>query len=163
VTARAPILAWLLALAPALATAQAATSPPAGPPAASSAPDTEDSDLDARIRASAEAAEALQGPLDGAWTLVTGDGRPLYAFEFVDKPGGLDPVEGVWRDLRRPPAPGDIGLIDTVTRGAGSLSLSFIAHAGDPPVVIDLTNGSGRWVGRLREGPVLLAVMMRRN
>ena len=76
----------------------------------------QDNAVDERIRSSAAAAEALQGPLDGPWTLVSTAGTPIYAFQLVDRPGGQGVVEGVWRDLRRPSMPGDIGLIDQISR-----------------------------------------------
>ncbi|MBV9995624.1 MAG: hypothetical protein JO127_10460 [Caulobacteraceae bacterium] len=120
--------------------------------------------LDARIRASAEAAESLQGPLDGGWTLAGPDGQAIYAFQIVDKPGGLDPLEGVWRDLRRPTMPGDIGLIDTLQRGAGALTISFVLRPGAPTTVIQLRSGAdGGWSGELREGGAVTKVTLRRS
>ena len=124
----------------------------------------QDNNVDARIRASAEAAQSYQGPLDGSWTLVTSTGQRLYAFELVDKPGGQSPLEGVWRDLRRPPAPGDIGVIDTLTRGPQSLTLGFAAKPGDPPVTVELkSDPAGFWSGELKEGGVDTPVRMRRG
>ena len=125
--------------------------------------DANDAAIDARIRASAEAAESLQGPLDGGWTLVAASGQALYAFQFVDKPGGQDPPEGVWRDLRRPAGPGDIGPIDSLARGPGVLTLSFAAKPGQPAVAVELKSSEGGWSGRLHEAGVAINVMMRRN
>jgi hypothetical protein len=122
-----------------------------------------DNAIDARIRASAEAAESLQGPLDGGWTLVSTAGTPLYGFELVDKPGGQAPLEGVWRDLRKVQGPGDINFIDSVTRGVDTLSISFFAKPGDPAVTVDLKNAAGGWTGQLREGSVTTDVKLRRN
>ncbi len=123
-----------------------------------------DNMVDERIRASADAAERYQGPLDGAWTLVSTMGEKLYAFQLVDKPGGQSPLEGVWRDLRHPATAGDIGMIDTLTRGPGSLSLGFVARPGDPPVTIDLkSDAAGFWYGDLRQGGADLQVRMRRG
>jgi hypothetical protein len=137
-----------LALAPALALAQGDS----------------DNTVDERIRASAHAAESYQGPLDGSWTLVTAMGDKLYAFELVDKPGGQSPLEGVWRDLRRPAAPGDIGTIDTLTRAPQSLTLAFTAKPGDPPVTIELkSDDGGFWSGDMKEGGADMPVRMRRG
>jgi hypothetical protein len=123
-----------------------------------------DNTVDARIRASADAAESYQGPLDGSWTLVTPAGQRLYAFQLVDKPGGEAPLEGVWRDLRRPAAPGDIGMIDTLTRGAGSLTLGFTAKPGEPAVTVELkSDAAGAWSGDLKEGGTDTPVRMRRG
>lgn len=145
---RGALIAALLALSPAVVAAQE---------------DTSDAAMDARIRASAEAAESLQGPLDGTWTLVAG-GRAIFAFQLVDKPGGRDPLEGVWRDLRRPASPGDIGVIDTLSRGRDTLTIGFVARAGQAPVTIELKSGAdGGWAGELREGAAVTPVSLRRG
>src|SRR5580693_1753769 len=83
-----------------------------------------DNAVDERIRSSAAAAEALQGPLDGPWTLVSAAGSPIFGLQLVDKPGGQGAIEGVWRDLRRPATPGDIGLIDQIARSPTSLTIT---------------------------------------
>jgi hypothetical protein len=146
--AGAPLLLVLLALTPATVLAQG---------------DASDAAIDQRIRASAEAAESLQGPLDGAWTLVGADGAAIYAFQFVDKPTGEQP-EGVWRDLRRPRVPGDIGLVDMMVRNGGALNLSFIAADGAPPVMIVLRTGAdGVWSGQLTEAGKTTTVTLRRG
>jgi hypothetical protein len=133
-------------------------------PAAWAQEPSSDNAVDARIRASAQAAESLQGPLDGAWTLVGPDGKPIYAFQIVDKPGGADPLEGVWRDLRRPSAPGDIGLIDSLQRGPGALTVSFRAELGAHAVTVVLHAGpGGAWSGDLHEAGAVIAVSMRRR
>lgn len=145
---RGALMAALLALAPAAAVAQN---------------DASDAAIDARIRASAEAAESLQGPLDGSWTLVSAAGQAIFALQIVDRPGGRDPLEGVWRDLRRPAAPGDIGTIDTLARGGDTLSIGFVAKPGQPAVSIELKSGAdGRWTGELREAGVSTPVSLRR-
>ena len=123
-----------------------------------------DNVVDERIRASAHAAESYQGPLDGSWVLVSGFGERLYAFELVDKPGGQSPLEGVWRDLRHPSMPGDIGMIDTLSRGPQSLTLVFTAKSGDLPVTIQLkSDDAGFWSGDLKEGGADTPVRMRRG
>ncbi|MFI4934433.1 MAG: hypothetical protein ACHP7N_07430 [Caulobacterales bacterium] len=123
-----------------------------------------DAVLDARIRDSMAAAESLQGPLDGRWTLVGADGAPLYIFQIVDKPNGAAPPEGVWRDPRRPQAPGDIGLIDSLERSPGVLTISFVARPGASPTTISLKTGAdGGWSGEMREGGSVTSVSLRRN
>jgi len=134
------------------------------PVAATAQSDTSDAAIDARIRASAEAAESLQGPLDGAWTLVSSGGGAIFAFQIVDKPGGQGPLEGVWRDLRRAPTPGDIGVIATLIRGSDTLTIGFVAKPGQPPVDIELKSGAnGLWTGELREAGASTAVSLRRG
>ena len=145
---RGALIATLLALTATVAAAQE---------------DAGDAAIDARIRASAEAAESLQGPLDGSWTLVA-DGRPIFAFQLVDKPGGRDPLEGAWRDLRRPASPGDIGVIDTLDRGRDTLTIGFAPRAGEPPVTIELKSGpDGGWAGELRQSGAVTPVSLRRG
>jgi hypothetical protein len=126
--------------------------------------DASDAAIDARIRASAEAAESLQGPLDGAWTLVSAAGGAIFAFQIVDRPGGQGPLEGVWRDLRRAPTPGDIGVIATLTRGSDTLTIGFVAKPGQPAIDIELkSSADGQWTGELREAGASTAVSLRRG
>jgi hypothetical protein len=142
------VVALVSALAPALAQAQ---------------PDS-DSALDERIRSSAAAAQALQGPLDGAWTLVSAAGAPILALQLVDRPGGEGPVEGVWRDLRRPPSPGDIDLIDQIARSPAALTITLNATPGQSAVVINLRpDPTGIWSGELKQGAAVIQVKLRRN
>ncbi len=123
-----------------------------------------DNAVDARIRASAAAAQALQGPLDGAWTLVSTAGSPIFALQLVDRPGGQGPVEGVWRDLRRPSMPGDIGMIDQIARGPAALTITLNAAPGQSVVMISLhPDPAGMWSGELREGAGVTQVKLRRN
>jgi len=124
---------------------------------------TPDNVIDARVRASSEAAESYQGPLDGSWTLVDAAGRPIYALQLVDRVGGREPLEGVFRDLRRPPVPGDIGMIDSADRAGASLDLTLRARPADPPVTIHLLNDGGGWAGEMRDGAAATAVKLRRG
>jgi hypothetical protein len=145
---RGGLIVAIVALAPVIALAQ---------------PDS-DNAVDERIRSSAAAAQALQGPLDGAWTLVSQAGTPIYAFQLVDRPGGQGAVQGVWRDLRRPSTPGDIGLIDEIARGPTALTITLNATPGQSTVMISLhPDPSGMWSGELREGAQTTQVRLRRN
>ncbi|HEX3919608.1 MAG TPA: hypothetical protein VHW60_19900 [Caulobacteraceae bacterium] len=117
----------------------------------------QDNPIDSRVRASFDAAESFQGPLDGGWTLVDAAGAPIYAFQLVDKVGGRSPLEGVFRDLRHPSVPGDIGFIDGLERGAGMLTLRF------GPVTIRLRSADGGWMGEIRDGRVATAVKLKRD
>jgi hypothetical protein len=120
--------------------------------------------VDARVGSSFNAAESFQGPLDGSWTLVSAAGQPIYALQLVDKPGGHDPLEGVWRDLRRPVTPGDIGFIDSLIRGPDTLSISLNATPGAPAVTITLHTGpDGAWSGSMRENGADAPVKLRRG
>jgi len=122
--------------------------------------------VDARVGESFNAAESYQGPLDGAWTLVSASsGQALLAFQLVDKAGGREPLEGVWRDLRHPAVPGDIGFIDGMVRGPTSLVITLNATPNTPPVTISLTPGpDGAWSGTMRQGAAATApVKLRRG
>ena len=120
--------------------------------------------VDARVAGSFNAAQSYQGPLDGSWTLVSATGQALLAFELVDKPGGTGPLEGVWRDLRHPTLPGDIGFIDGLARGPGTLSITLNATPGSPAMSISLhTDPTGAWSGVMRENGVDAPVKLRRS
>jgi hypothetical protein len=124
--------------------------------------DAGDSATDARIRASAEAAESLQGPLDGHWTLIGTDGSAIFAFQIVEKPSG-EPPEGVWRDLRKPSVPGDIGMIDALARNQGALNISLVETPGAAATTIALKSGTdGSWSGQMVEGGKTTTVTMKR-
>ena len=56
----------------------------------------------ARIAASSQAAQALQGPLDGTWVLRDGAGRAVLILQIVDPAGG-GALSAAWR------APGEGG------------------------------------------------------
>jgi len=120
--------------------------------------------VDERVGGSFNAAESFQGPLDGSWTLVSDSGQALLAFQLVDKPGGQGPLEGVWRDLRRPPAPGDIGFVDNLIRGPGTLSITLNPAPGQPAVTISLhADPTGAWSGVMRENGADAPVKLRRG
>ena len=120
--------------------------------------------IDARVSGSFDAAESYQGPLDGSWTLVSATGQALLAFQLVDRPGGQGPLEGVWRDLRRPTVPGDIGFIDGIVRGQGALSITLNATQSSPAVTIILhTDPTGAWTGTMRENGADAPVKLRRG
>jgi hypothetical protein len=125
--------------------------------------ETQDNLVDVRVRGSAEAAEALQGPFDGGWTLVSQDGTPLYAFELVDKPGGRDPLEGVWRDLTIVSVPGDIGLMAGLERGQGALVIRLGAQSGHEVVIRLKRDAAGSWAGEMSKDGIAAPVRLRRD
>jgi hypothetical protein len=97
---------------------------------------------DSRLRSSAASVRGFQGPLDGGWTLAAG-GRPLYAFQLVDRNGS---VEGAWRDLRRAGALDASGFFEIVERTGGDLTFRF-----EGGVVAVLHPQGDRWAGQLTE------------
>jgi hypothetical protein len=120
--------------------------------------------IDERVGGSFNAAESYQGPLDGSWTLVSATGQALLAFQLVDRPGGDGPLEGVWRDLRHPIVPGDIGFVDGLVRGPGTLSITLNPRPGTPAVTISLhTDPTGAWTGTMHENGADAPVRLRRG
>jgi hypothetical protein len=116
-----------------------------------------------RIKSSIAAAQGLQGPLDGGWTVAGPDGAPLYALQIVDRGTGDGVLEGAWRDLRKPGAVGSTGLIDSLNRTDGEVIAAFSPHEG-PGARLALRPISGsRWAGTLIEAGASLAVTAERE
>lgn len=117
---------------------------------------------DLRVKGSILAAQGLQGPLDGGWSIDGPDGTTLYRLQLVDKVGGLDGLEGAWRDVRRPGTVGSTGLIDFVDRSYGGFLARFSPKPGQL-ATLDLTARSdGAWTGKLNENGVETPVVARR-
>ncbi|ATQ44486.1 hypothetical protein [Caulobacter mirabilis] len=112
-----------------------------------------------RIRASVQAAQGLQGPLDGNWTVRDSHGTGLYALQLVDKGYGYM-LEGAWRSL----AGGRVGLIDNIDRQPTSMTLRITRTPGKAPAVLTLTpRGAADWAGELTDEAGTRPVVMRRN
>ena len=101
----------------------------------------------ARIAASAEAAQALQGPLDGAWALRDRRGRTLWMLQIVDPVGGGPPA-AAWREPRNG---GASGSVDQIERDAGGLTLFFARPGPAKPIRIRLKTVRGVIVGWISE------------
>lgn len=122
----------------------------------------EERSYEERLRASYNSAQGLQGPLDGGWVLLTLAGQDLFALRFVDR--GSGPLEGAWRDSRRPGAHDGFGFLDEVDRRGGAVTLRFSPRQGAPPTVITLSaTPDGHWSGDLTENGVPRSVVMRRR
>jgi hypothetical protein len=117
---------------------------------------------DLRIKGSILAAQGLQGPMDGAWSLNGPDGATLYDLQIVDPAGGYGGLEGAWRDVRRPGAVGSTGLIDFVDRSTGELTARFSPRPGQSATVTLRPRGDGAWTGALSENGVDTLVTARR-
>jgi hypothetical protein len=78
-----------------------------------------------RIAASAAAAQSLQGPLDGSWTLADTRGRTLFAFQIGDTPTRGAGLACAWRDPQ-----GALGFAGC-TRQGRRLTLRFGARKVD--------------------------------
>jgi hypothetical protein len=123
-------------------------------------PTVRDLAYDARIRSSFASAESFQGPLEGGWTLAEQRDGDHYALQIVDR---RDRLEAVWRDVRRPGAPGASGLVDDIQRTGGGLTLRFTVPGEVASVVTLHQSGDGRWAGNLVRGDELFTVTLRRT
>jgi hypothetical protein len=113
---------------------------------------------DARIAASAAAAEALQGPLDGAWALTDAGGRTLYVLQIVDPVGGRARLQAAWRR----PDGARTGFVEAADRAAGRLTLRFTDQGAAVKLVLRRRDRA-RWSGELRRGHERRAVTMLRR
>lgn len=117
---------------------------------------------DLRVKGSIVAAQGLQGPLDGGWSIVGPGGAALYHLQIVDPVGGYSALEGAWRDVRRVGAVGSTGLIDFVDRSTGDFLTRFSPRPGQLSTLALRPLGDGTWSGRLNENGVETAVTARR-
>jgi hypothetical protein len=101
------------------------------------------------MRDSAAAAQALQGPLDGGWTLRDAGRRPLYAFQITDPAGGIGPVDAAWRAAG---PSGAIGVASAIARQGKRLTITFTPEGAAGAAEVRLTRRrAGVWSGRLTE------------
>lgn len=148
-------LALILALVAAPAFAQVKveeTGKSSGPP-----PTTADLAYESRIIAAQASAQAFQGPLDGAWTLVNAKGVDLYIFQLADK-GRADPVEGAWREATGDETIRKRGLIDEVKTDGNTLNLRFAERTAS------LKRRGQAWRGKLAtaDGPMTVTLVRRK-
>lgn len=116
---------------------------------------TADTDVGNRIQAARQSEQALQGPLDGAWTLRGAGGRPLFDLQFIDTG---ETIGGAWRDPAQ-----HLGPLTDLRRTGVTLHFT-ITETPDPPLQIDLTKSShGQWRGRLTSRPTDIAVALLRK
>ena len=128
-----------------------------------SAPPPGDAAFDGRMRDSFAAAQALQGSLDGRWTLYGSGGRALYSFQIVDPAGRVGPLQAAWRDLRDASPLGGPGVVSDIARTAGSLRLSFAPPAGSVVTLVLRRDRLGGWAGRMVEDGKATRVTLRRD
>ena len=119
-------------------------------------------DLDRRIRGTSAAAQTLQGPLDGRWSLADQDGAPLYTLLFVDNGRGV--LEGAWRDVTRGAGLTATGVIDNLSRDGAALNASFYPRTGQSAVSLSLLQlPDGTWTGDLTQGGARRGVRLLRD
>ncbi len=93
------------------------------------------------VAAAELAMDALAGPLDGRWSVVDADGRPLLRLVFDDPGPGLA-IEGAWRSER------------SRTRGtatSGGRSPETVEIMLENGGALALTSAGGSWEGVLRQ------------
>ena len=119
------------------------------------------SDIDSRIAASAAAAQALHGPLDGTWALRDNQGRSLYVIQIVDPVPGQGDLQAAWGDPSATDRESDLGVVNGIRREGPRLVLTFAPPDG--PVSVTLEEGGGdRWTGRMERRGALISVSLTR-
>ena len=111
-------------------------------------------DIGARISSSAVAAQGLQGPLDGTWTLTDRAGHVLYVFQLVDPASRDGKLQAAWRWGET------LGVAQAMRRG-DRLSLTFEDHGETVRAVLHPLAAS-RWRGKLRTSRGTTAVSLGR-
>lgn len=120
-----------------------------------------EADFNTRIRESVAAAESLQGPLDGGWTLTV-EGRPRYVFQIMDPPNG-GAVQAAWREWGTDGASTVIAVDQVSVRGR-ILTLVFTrpGASGDTTVRLHNLRGLG-WRGDILEDGRRSSAVLRRE
>ena len=117
---------------------------------------------ESRIRGGFNAAQGLQGPLDGGWVLRGSDGRTLYGLQLVDKGTGAILLEGAWRSMK--PGQGQVGLVDSISRTTtGGVDIRFTPRGAREASVLQLEPSGSGWSGTLWEAGANRSVTLRRN
>jgi hypothetical protein len=122
-------------------------------------PTVRDMAYDARIRSSFASAQSFQGSLEGGWTLADSYGD-RYVLQIVDR---RDRLEAVWRDLRRPGSTSGSGLVDSIQRVGGDLTLKFTETQTPDQTLTLREQPDGRWSGKLVRGDATFPVTLRRT
>jgi hypothetical protein len=157
-------------LTPPAADPETEAAPAEAPPAPFTPPTGPDQQ--AAIQAAYQAAEALQGPLDGVWRLTDANGRTLFIFELSDAGGPPAPlaatpdhpgIEGAWRNPDRPGSPDGSGFIDSVRGDGRWVQIRFVEGPDRRAEVVTLKAAAGaRWTGELASATASRAVIMTR-
>jgi hypothetical protein len=122
-------------------------------------PAAEPDDLGLRVAQSARAAQALQGPLDGAWTLRERKGRPVLLLQITDPAGGAGPLEASWAEPDGPQ--GRMDPVAGIERTGRRLTIRLKRAEDGPETVATLRRrGPRAWTGWLTEAGQRRAVSL---
>ncbi len=118
---------------------------------------------ESRIRGGLNAAQGLQGPLDGGWVLRGPDGRTIYGLQLVDKGTGAILLEGAWRSMKQGQPVGQVGLVDSIERTPTGVYIRFTPRGAREASVLQLAPTGGGWGGTLWEAGTNRTVTLRRQ
>lgn len=121
--------------------------------------------LDARVKASAAAAQRLYGPLDGGWILRDQHDVTLFYLQIADPgPSRRGALSGAWRDVRQTDRIGNRGLIDEIITTDQGVSIQISAPGAAGLTIISLQPSAySDWFGNLKQGEVTVPVSLRRQ
>jgi hypothetical protein len=156
--------------APAIDAAEAAPPPPTAAPVRvedyhrsyEGPKDPTQASYESGVRGAFAADQALRGALDGEWTVATAAGAPILSLLIADSGRPGDPLGGAWRDLAKPPGPDASGLINQVTREAGSLVVRIRAGEANATVLRLTPLAPGRYRGEWQDQGGVRPVVMDR-
>jgi len=166
-----------LVLAAALAAADQPPPPVSGQPPSSEEPAVPpqvppDAGGAAWVMRDFDAAQALRGPLEGRWTLIRADGRPIYLFQLADPGGKPDPraarpdapdVEGAWLDIARSRTAAGRGYLASIQLGRTGLVMLFYEGRKAANTLTLSDAGAGVWTGVLDGPDGAIKVVMRKD
>jgi hypothetical protein len=113
--------------------------------------------VDARIAASAAAAQSLQGPLDGTWTLIDERGQRLFVFQIVDPVSRPNDLQVAWRDPT-----GGLGVATRARRQGDRLDLDFDVNGHAARLTVR-RGAQDRWRGVLSRADHIAHVTLSRG
>ena len=120
-------------------------------------------EVGARIQASYDSAQSLQGPLDGSWILREEGTRRRFALEFTDPPGFGRVIEGAWNEAPLAGSMRTSGAAEAMRLGQSAVQVTL---RGDlQPVRVTLRRPGDRgddtiWKGWVADGGRRRAVAM---
>jgi hypothetical protein len=103
--------------------------------------------FDARMAASAKEAQALQGPLDGAWLVRDDRGDAMIVLQITDAPNHTGKLVAAWREPNGP----SMGIVSEIRRSRGGLIIRLV-EGRRLHETIQVRRSGGLWHGLLKRG-----------